>query len=77
MQYEDLRTVTVLHWERILELEAIAQGLRDELAEMTRLKEGLEVKLADKERQYEELTENYEALTKELADEQEAHELQC
>ena len=63
MQYEDLRNTTVLHWEKIQELEVILNGVREELTEMTRLKEELEVKLADKERQYDELTDKYTQLT--------------
>ena len=76
MHYEDLRNVTHQYWTRIQELDAIVEGLREELAEMTGIKEDLEVKLANKEKQYDELTEKYIQLTKELGEEKAAHKIQ-
>ena len=76
MHYEDIRNLTHEYWTRIQELEAIVEGLREELAEMTGLKEDLEVKLANKIKQYDELTEKYIKLTKEFGEEKAAHKLQ-
>ena len=76
MLYEDLHVITSLHYEKILSLEAVIEGLRADLKEMTRLKEDLQEKLARKSREYDELTEKFEQQTIDLLNEKQAHRLQ-
>jgi len=49
MQYEELRSLAVIHFQRICHLEAVIEDLSSQLADMTDKKEVLEVKLAKKE----------------------------
>ena len=75
MEYEELRTLARLHYERIQELTQIRAELTEALALMTRNKEHFETKLAEKEAQYLVLLDKFEKKSMELNNEKKAHKL--
>lgn len=76
MQYEELRTLAVLHHECILRLEARVADLEQALQEMTEKKEALEKALADKELELKDLWDKFEKKSMEFINERQAHRLQ-
>ena len=76
MQYEELRTLTVLHWEKILRLEARVAELESALADMTEKKEHLEEVLKEKEAELVDVWDKFEKKSMEFINERQAHRLQ-
>ena len=75
MDYEDIRTLAAIHYEKTLELEEVIVGLRVELTEMTRIKIGLEGALAILHKQYDSLAISFEEKSKDFISEKTAHRL--
>jgi hypothetical protein len=50
MQYEELRSLAVIHFQKIGYLETVIDDLTSQLAEMTHKKDVLELKLSQKEK---------------------------
>lgn len=76
MQYEELRTLAVLHWEKILRLEARVAELESALADMTEKKEHLEEVLKEKEAELVDVWDKFEKKSMEFINERQAHRLQ-
>ena len=76
MQYEELRTLAVLHWEKILRLEARVAELEIDLADMTSKKESLEKALKDKEEELADVWDKFEKKSMEFINERQAHRRQ-
>ena len=76
MQYEELRTLCVLHWEKILRLEARVAELEAALADMTEKKEHLEEVLKEKEAELVDVWDKFEKKSMEFINERQAHRKQ-
>jgi len=75
MQYEELRSLTVIHFEKICEQNFIIAEITEKLAEMTRKKEFLDDKLVEREKDFDLLTGQFEKKCMEFIDERKAHKL--
>ena len=76
MQYEELRTLTVLHYETIQRLQQRVAELEEALRDMTEKKENLEKLLREKEEELKDVWDKFEKKSMDFINERQAHRLQ-
>lgn len=74
-EYEELRTQTSLHYQRIKVLEGERDQLIKDLAEMTQNRDDLVAQLEKKCLEYDELMDKFEKKSMEFINERHAHRL--
>ena len=79
MEYEEIYTIAALSHEEIHGKGGLRDQVKDlkhDLAEMTSKRDYLDMKLKEKEKEYDELYEKYERTFMDLVNEKQAHRLQ-